>query len=850
MREELRDIPTARDPWVVIQTIPGIQIDRVNVGGSESGQQSIFSSKGTVGGSFQVDGVNMGDGGSNAYYDFDSFQEMQVITGGGDASIRGSNAHLNMITKRGTNTLHGSARIFVVDHHFQSNNLPSEAVGQGLTDGNHIDAIQDYGAELGGPLWSDRLWLWGSYGRDQIDLVVPGGGLDNTTLDDFNAKLNAQIVPSNSAEIWYLRGDKVKLGRNGGLSHPQPTTWDQTTPQNTWKVQDSQVVSSSLFASLLYAGENGGFTLTPEGGLSTQAFLDSGGVWHNTYAFYSAKLAQRQVKADASYFLNTGKLGHELKLGFNYLTLGNSSATAWPGDGSGGLAAQTYGDAGYFCSVPCAVITRSGFLGTDGKFWSAFLSDTITADRLTVNLGLRWDEQYATTRPSTVPANPTFPEILPAFVYRGGGKDFIFKDWQPRVAIAYSLPSKRSTVLKASYSRYAETLNTSFAALPTNFGAAYAYYAWNDANGDHLVQPNEVDTSPAGFLSSRGYNPANPGSPDAPFNAIDHRLRAPRTDEFLVGVEHELLPALAVGLHYTHRKFLGELYFPFNVFDAGSGHLLTGSDYEQYATLTGTTPDGVSYSQPVYRIKESVLENLGLCVNDPSGGLDCQAPAGIFLSNRRSFRTTYDGLELVLTKRLAGRWMARGSFVYNDNRQTLNVSQACIDPTNQLSFFSTGNAQPCRDGLVAAFGGKGAVFLNSKWQFSFVGLYQLPWGFAVAASVYGRQGYPINWYRQAPDNATDGLTREVFVTPVGASRYRDLFEVDLRVEKTIRVGSGTTVTLSADLFNAPNQGTVLQRQNRITVLADGSTIDPSSNTNQIREIQSPRIWRFGARIAF
>ncbi len=171
-REELRDIPTARDPWVILQTIPGIQIDRVNVGGSESGQQSIFSSKGTVGGSFQVDGVDLGTGGSSVYYDFDSFQEMQVITGGGDASIKGSNVHLNMITKRGTNALHGSARIFVVDQRFQSDNLPSEAVGQGLTDGNHIQGIQDYGVEMGGAAWKDRLWLWGAYGRDQIDLVT------------------------------------------------------------------------------------------------------------------------------------------------------------------------------------------------------------------------------------------------------------------------------------------------------------------------------------------------------------------------------------------------------------------------------------------------------------------------------------------------------------------------------------------------------------------------------------------------------------------------------------------------------------------------------------------------------
>ncbi len=398
----------------------------------------------------------------------------------------------------------------------------------------------------------------------------------------------------------------------------------------------------------------------------------------------------------------------------------------WPGDGSGGLASQTYGDL-YDCSVPCAVITRSGLFGTDARFWGAFLADTITADRLTVNLGVRWDEQYATNRASVVPANATFPGILPPFVYPGSARDFTWKDWQPRVGLAYALGPERSTVLKASYARYAETLNSFIAAIPANFGASYAYYAWNDANGDDLVQPAEVDTSPAGFQFPRNYNPANPGSPDAPVNAIDHDLRAPRTDEFLVGIEHELLPALAIGLHYTHRKSVGELYLPFNTYDATTGYRLVGSDYEPYTTLTGTTPDGVPYSEPVYRIKESVLESLGLCAPNPDGGLDCQAPSGIFVANRSNFHTTYDGVELVLTKRLAGRWMARGSFVYNNNRQHLDPSRACVDPTNLLNFFSQGNAQPCRNDLVAAFGGKGAVFLNSKWQFSFVGLYQLPW---------------------------------------------------------------------------------------------------------------------------
>src|SRR5262245_30303925 len=35
--EELQNVPSARDPWVVMQTVPGIIVDRVNVGGSESG---------------------------------------------------------------------------------------------------------------------------------------------------------------------------------------------------------------------------------------------------------------------------------------------------------------------------------------------------------------------------------------------------------------------------------------------------------------------------------------------------------------------------------------------------------------------------------------------------------------------------------------------------------------------------------------------------------------------------------------------------------------------------------------------------------------------------------------------
>src|SRR3954451_7212761 len=39
---ELEKIPTARDPWAILQTTPGVLTDRINVGGNQSGQQSLY----------------------------------------------------------------------------------------------------------------------------------------------------------------------------------------------------------------------------------------------------------------------------------------------------------------------------------------------------------------------------------------------------------------------------------------------------------------------------------------------------------------------------------------------------------------------------------------------------------------------------------------------------------------------------------------------------------------------------------------------------------------------------------------------------------------------------------------
>ena len=61
-----------------------------------------------------MDGVNITDmgatGSSPLYFDFDSFEEMQVTTGGSDPRVMTPGVQLNMVTKRGTNDFRGSSR--------------------------------------------------------------------------------------------------------------------------------------------------------------------------------------------------------------------------------------------------------------------------------------------------------------------------------------------------------------------------------------------------------------------------------------------------------------------------------------------------------------------------------------------------------------------------------------------------------------------------------------------------------------------------------------------------------------------------------------------------------------------
>ena len=82
----------------------GFYLAVIREGEVENGDAIEFTEK-------QETGVTITDmgalGSSPTYYDFESFQEIQASTGGSDVTASSPGVQLNMVTKRGTNDVHG-----------------------------------------------------------------------------------------------------------------------------------------------------------------------------------------------------------------------------------------------------------------------------------------------------------------------------------------------------------------------------------------------------------------------------------------------------------------------------------------------------------------------------------------------------------------------------------------------------------------------------------------------------------------------------------------------------------------------------------------------------------------------
>jgi hypothetical protein len=824
---ELQEVPSSRDPWVVLQTVPGIIVDRVNVGGAESGQQSNYQAKGAAGGenTWNIDGIPITDmsalGSSPTYYDFDMFQEMQVTTGGADVNSATPGVALNFVLKSGSNTPRGSGRYIFSNEGMQGDNMPDDLrarLGGESKKGNRMDDYKDYGGEIGGPIFRDRLWAWGAIGKTDVVVQTLGGALDATYLTNYSFKGTGQITRDLRANFTYFQGVKEKFGRSVGPSRPFETGWNQGGPTELFKVEGNWVANDSLFLTARWAHVKGGFFLTPEGGLDTNMiFADDAGIGRFSWYEYRTERPQYNTQLEANYFRGR----HEIKAGFGYRTADVESMYTVPGN-----AIITYHDG--YPNMIAEVTAWNTYTGVAADYTSAFLADTISFNRLTLNLGVRYDRQASSVVPFTQLGNPIIPSLLPDKTGIAADDAIVWTSLSPRLGLSYALTENRGTILRASYSTFASQMNAGEASFFSSAGSFRGVYFYDvvDLNGNQTVDAAEiagrtcsVELRAAGVCNWYGFAITDPGQVGTPNHNISD-YGTPTTHEAIIGVDHELMANFGVSGNVTWRRFGNSNWRHIEGLD--------GRGYQQLGTFTGSYPETGSFSVPFF----------GVTAIPPS-------TSRTHYNTREGYHQRFLGFELAATKRLSNRWMARLGFSANDHREYFDGPEARQNPTPSPGAPNKDGGLVMRQ--TGGSGKSGIYMLLPQYQFIATGLYQARWGINLAANWTARQGYATPYFqdRVPTGNPLGNLQTLLLVDDVGDRRLPFMSSLDVRLGKEFTFGMGTyrpRLNLDLDMFNVMNANTVLGRQYNMRF---GPPV-----SNQVMEIMNPRILRVGLRVNF
>jgi len=826
-QDELSRVPNSRDPWALLRTVPGVTLDRVNIAGNETGQQSSFVSKGGRQGDavWTMDGIPITDmatsGASPTYFDYDAFDEIQISTGGNDIRQATGGVGLNFVVKRGTNRLRGTARGYFTDEGLEATNLPDELVQRGITSdtADHNQQISEVGIDVGGPILREKLFFWGSYAKQDIRLFRQSAkGIDRTILKTYNAKINYQATSKDNVNFLFFNGDKIKNGRAPGNASFEPSSarynqgnfYTDTPLHGLWKVEDNRVFGPRLFMTGKYAYYNTGFTLESIGSLKEQMGISplTGQTYGSTNAQYFLR-PQHTVNVDFNHFRTVKGSQHNFKFGIGWRRTDAYARTIYPGNN---IVAYENSATNFRARV-----YREGAGTNRSLYLDFYLGDTISLNRFTFDFGLRYDRQWGYALASGTESNAAFPNLVPGIEFGGYDPPFYWNNVTPRIGMTYALDDARKTILRASVSRNAgqlSNINSNVGHANPSSSAGWAEYPWTDLNGDHLAQANEVNTSAAILASGNGFNSTNPASV-ASANKIDPKFKAPVGTGVVIGVDRELMPNLAVQVNYTYSRTTNHSYTPF----IG----LTAGDYTLGTPLTGTLPDGSSFNVPIYI---------------PDQGKVVAVGGGRLLTNWPDYYTYFNGLEMAVNKRMSNRWMMRLGLAFNNPREHYGQSPPVTDngqPTRSDTFplISGGQWAPRSSGS-----GSGDVFVNQRWNFNLNGAYQLPWDLEVAGNLFGKQGTPLPIFRNT-SLGRDGTVR-VLVTPeLDTFRFDNLWNVDLRISKNVKLARGS-FQIIGDIFNVLNGNTEITRERNLD----------ATNFRALASNLSPRVLRLGARLSF
>jgi len=732
---------------------------------------------------FLVDGGDNTDdtiGGALQNFNLESVQEFNIQTQQYKAEYgRTTGGVLTVVTKTGTNELSGAAWGFFRDDSLNTKTESEKIADQAAREDDDPDTQphgkspyerKQYGASLGGPIVKDKAHFFATYEKTDQETQYTVNSRD---LPQFNgqavpkpfkdelatAKATVNISPKQYLQVRYGYQKNADKYGTSPLAAPDSLGTVSNKYSSILAGHNLQIGSDSLnefvfqytkFENLISADSNAPTIYFPSGAHTGQ----------NINTPQSTNQTKYQYKDDFSFTRTIAGRANNFKVGANYIhepTLG--------GDFSTGLNGQFQLNA---AGNVTNITFFGGFFGEDTPVdqYSAYLQDDILVnDRLTVNVGLRYDywdgfdlDQHTNPIWQTLSSQTRYNEsYLRDFQGGKGGKlENDDNNWAPRLGFTWDASGDGRRLLRGGYGIYYDfpytnaTILFPAAAVQSNYGVVY-----------QVVNGQGIRNADGSFF--------RPGQPLPP-------NQLPAAD---IPPPNEVAsPTLATP--YSKQASLG---YSWQVND------WLGLNIEAVT---------IDYRDIPFRFRANPV--------DPATGVRRFPAFGNFRLWYGNGKADYDGVNLSFRARATQKLELQGFYTYSETdgnvlggADEFRLTNANYQPSWRVARDVSANPL---DPLCSAC--IGPLDTDARHRVTLSGVYQGPWAINVAGMFRYRSATPFTIFANNDPNH-DGFGFDLLPGDhVNSRRGHSFSQFDLRLSKEFTFGP-VGLELIAEMFNVFNE---------------------------------------------
>jgi hypothetical protein len=772
-----------------------------------------------------IDGMRVanlcGSGQFSGFYMNDAaIEEVTFTTGAESAEMQVGGLRINSTPKDGGNRFSGTFFAYGAGSGLQADNrTDAMKTGPAAIAQPGIAYLWQINPSFGGPIMKDKLWFYATYKYEDNKTYVAS----STFANGDRAYRQAMGNYSGIGRVTWQASSKDKIRfyvekQFNGEFYNGFNTLPTTTPEastDAWgrgwvpQVKWTQTTSNKLLleAGITYYDQPYEQTYTSTVGPRDLARLEQttnrlSVAAGNTIPTYTSFTKTWASMASASYITGSHafKTGMTMMWGKNSRTFSSNAQinTLVTNAGLLGLPASATNPVPCV-ALPCpiAVAVSNGPTTLEQRVkhdLGLFVQDTWTINKLTLNVGGRYDLFNAEVPAESAPAG----NWIQARNFAAIPNVPNWKDWSVRLAAAYDVFGNGKTAIKANASKYIAAAAAGFAQTFNPMNYSTQTRAWVDFDGNKTIfdaagniQFNEVigGTSNFGQITSRP----------------DPDLKRGYNWEYSTTVQHQLMERVSVTGGFYRRNF-------YNL-DVTDNTNLAVTDWTSFGITTPTDPRLPLSAQPItmYSLNTTKI--------------------GAPTDNLRTFSdintSVYNGVELSANMRKDKLLLFGG--ITTDRRATTS----CDERDNPNSSRFCDSTPPFRTTykLSAAY--------QLPWEFQFSGSFIATPGpsvsanYTVTAAVAGR---PI------VGSTAGGTTISVNLAEPNTVFLDYKKQLDLRLGRNFRFGT-RRIQAFADIFNALNAGTVLRVNETYAATGTNAWLTPLT-------IMDGRYVRFGIQMSF